>query len=111
VRDAARVFTTKCAVGIGGLHGHRGTAIPRAPEKHHLPASSITANMLDHCAACPEQFRYMSGRIYQFGDRTQVEHFWLCPRCAELLDLEEAPNGQVHVVPKGREVPDVRRAS
>lgn len=53
----------------------------------------------------------MSGRIYQFGERTEIEHFWLCPRCAELLELEEAPNGQVHVVPKGRELPDIRRAS
>ena len=67
--------------------------------------------MLDHCAACPEPFRYMGGRIYQFGERTEREHFWLCPHCAELLDLEEAPNGQVHVVPRRGEQPDLRRVS
>jgi hypothetical protein len=67
--------------------------------------------MLDHCAACPENFRYMGGKIYQFGDRTQVEYFWLCPRCAELLELTEGSNGHVHVVPKRREQPDLRRVS
>lgn len=53
----------------------------------------------------------MRGRIYQLGDRTHVEHFWLCQHCAELLDLRQSPDGQVHVVPKRREQHDVRRAS
>jgi len=53
----------------------------------------------------------LRGRIFQFGDRTHLEHFWLCPECAALLDLRQSPDGQVHVVSKGREPHDVRRAS
>ena len=56
--------------------------------------------MLQHCAACPTPFRYFQGKIFAFGAPTQVEYFWLCPSCAELLEVEMAANGQVHVVPK-----------
>ena len=62
--------------------------------------------MVDHCAACPEPFRYMRGRIYQFrdqfGDHKHVEHFWLCEQCAEHFDLRYGRDGQVHVVPRER---------
>jgi hypothetical protein len=56
--------------------------------------------MLQHCAACPEPFRYMRGRIYLLGERDHLEYFWLCENCSVLLDLEQAPNGQVHAVPR-----------
>jgi len=56
--------------------------------------------MLDHCAACPEPFRYLRGKIYRFGDRKHLEHFWLCANCAEFLELTHTADGQVHVVPK-----------
>jgi hypothetical protein len=79
-------------------------------EKHEVQRSGISPLMLDHCAACPEKFRYMRGRIFQFEDSMHREYFWLCPHCAEFLSLEQAPNGQVHVIPRG-EKPDLRRVS
>lgn len=60
----------------------------------------ISADMLDHCAACPEPFRYFRGKVYQLGAPKHMEYFWLCAHCAEFLDLTQTVDGLVHVVPK-----------
>ena len=62
--------------------------------------------MLNHCAACPEPFRYFwQGRVIPLhtqGHKHIPEFFWLCSRCCDHLDLGLDKGGHVHVYPKAK---------
>lgn len=74
-------------------------------------------------AACPEAFRYKAGgTFFRFSKRTvmtsagdgacaesgnihNVEHYWLCPRCAQLFGLVYVEGAGVILKPRWTEQP------
>lgn len=70
--------------------------------------------MLSKCAnpSCDARFRYLGdGRLFQVERRNgsslppsahNVEHFWLCARCAATHTLQKAADGSVTVVEQPR---------
>lgn len=66
--------------------------------------------MLAKCAnpECSQVFRYLGeGKVYRTGStgfgqgaRTDLEHFWLCPKCVGEMMVAIEPNGRVIVIPR-----------
>jgi hypothetical protein len=62
--------------------------------------NDIIEIMVEHCAACPEPFRYSSeGQIYEFRVDNIPEFFWLCAACSARFKLVVSKDGSVHVAP------------
>ena len=63
--------------------------------------------MIDKCSnpSCNKQLRYLrDGRVVRLlrreGDRTLVQHYWLCGDCYDAYDFVFPPGGDVVVEPR-----------
>jgi hypothetical protein len=63
--------------------------------------------MIDKCfnPSCNKQMRYLrDGRVVRLirreGDRTLVQHYWLCGNCYDSYDFAFPPGGEVVVEPR-----------
>jgi hypothetical protein len=76
------------------------------------PKQALRETMVNQCAntSCGKPLHYLrEGRIFVFdvpepGNKSRLQHFWLCGSCSETLAMEQTSSKEIRVVVRKNKV-------